>query len=78
MDRTKKGGQMECIKIQQLIKTLSHFGLNPKDWTVSFPVEKLEKKVMISHKREKGLSLIGLYSFHNSQPMFEEICLHSL
>ncbi len=62
---------------QKLRKTLSHFGLNPRDWTISFLVGTMEKKVMISHKRETGLNLIGLYSFHNSQPMFDDICLHS-
>ncbi len=62
----------------QLIKTLSHFGLNPKDWTVSFPVKRLERKIIISHKRERDFNLVGIYNFYNNRPIFDKICLYSL
>ena len=77
-NQLQKGGVMENSKIQQLIKTLSHFGLNPRDWKINSPEGKLEKKIVISHKREKNFNLVGVYNFYNDQPIFDEICLHSL
>ena len=69
---------MKHCEIQQLTGSLSHFGLNPGDWIMSFPVCQWERKVMIFHKEEKSFSLIGRYCFYKSGLMFEEICLYSL
>ena len=71
-------GPMEHLKLQQLIRTLSDFGLNPKDWNINFLFGKSEKRIVISHKRERGFNLIGICNFYNGQPVFDEICLYSL
>ena len=49
---------MEKTKIQQLIKTLSHFGLNPKDWKVNLPLKGLKRELLFPIKEKKTLTLL--------------------
>lgn len=61
--------------LQTLKNQLRHFGLNPKEWTMTLQDS---RRCLITHRQDKELSFVGHTNLRQPRPQWRTLTLRSL